>query len=374
MSETSNAGTEPQEAAVSKKKSPWTKVVVAALLCAGLAWSFHSVKLALISEKTDDAYIEGHVHRIGAGVAGTLMEVMVDDNEEVKSGQVLAKIDPQEFEIMERKATAALEQAKAGVLQAEAKAAQARAAGAQADAAIAQAQAEIRQGESREDLARTMMERNDTLSRSDLRAISKSDADQTQSDFTAAEAAVAAAKANLTSALAGKEASTAAIKAAEAAIAAAHADIDASQAEVCEAQRQQRLTSITAPTAGRVGNKNAETGSRVQVGQSLCAVVEDGFWIVGNFKETQLEKMQVGQSVDITVDALGGKHFKGRVDSFSSSTGARFALLPPDNATGNFTKVVQRVPVKITFDADSIRGSEDALRPGLSTVVRVMLN
>lgn len=374
MSETLNAGTEPQEAAVPKKKGPWAKLVVAVLLCAGLAWSFHSAKLALTSEKTDDAYIEGHVHRIGAGVAGTLMEVMVDDNEEVESGQVLAKIDPQEFEIMERKATAALEQAKAGLLQAEAKAAQTRAAGAQADAAIAQAQAEIRQGESREVLARTMMERNDTLSRSDLRAISKSDADQTQSDFTAAEAAVAAAKANLTSAQAGKEASSAAIKAADAAIAAAHADIDASQAEVCEAQRQQRLTSITAPTAGRVGNKNAETGSRVQVGQSLCAVVEDGFWIVGNFKETQLEKMQVGQSVDITVDALGGKHFKGRVDSFSSSTGARFALLPPDNATGNFTKVVQRVPVKITFDSDSIRGSEDALRPGLSTVVRVMLN
>ncbi|GAA5127767.1 HlyD family secretion protein [Luteolibacter yonseiensis] len=374
MSETSITETGPQGAAVPKKKNPWTLAVAAVLLCAGLAWSFHSARLALTSEKTDDAYIEGHVHRIGAGVAGTLMEVMVDDNEEVESGQVLAKIDPLEFEIMERKAEAALQQAKAGVLQAEAKAAQARAAGTQADAAIAQARAEIQQGESREDLARTMMTRNNSLSQNNLRAISKADADQSQSDFAAAEAVVAAAKANLTSALAGKEASDAAIKAAEAAIAAARADIDVSQAAVCEAQRQQKLTSITAPTAGRVGNKNAETGSRVQVGQSLCAVVEEGYWIVGNFKETQLEKMQVGQSVDISVDALGGRHFKGRVDSFSSSTGARFALLPPDNATGNFTKVVQRVPVKITFDADSIRGSEDALRPGLSTVVRVMLN
>lgn len=374
MSETSITEAEPKDAAVPKKKSPWTKLVVAVLLCAGLVWSFHSVKLALTSEKTDDAYIEGHVHRIGAGVAGTLMEVMVDDNEEVESGQLLAKIDPAEFEIMERKATAALEQAKAGVLQAEAKTAQARAAGAQADAAIIQAQAEIKQGESREDLARTMMKRNDTLSQSDLRAISKAEADQSQSDFAAAEAVVAAAKANLASAQAGKEASVAAIKAAEASIAAAHADIDVSQAAVCEAQRQQKLTNITAPTAGRVGNKNAETGSRVQVGQSLYAVVEEGYWIVGNFKETQLEKMHVGQAVDISVDALGGRHFKGRVDSFSSSTGARFALLPPDNATGNFTKVVQRVPVKIIFDADSIRGAEDALRPGLSTVVRVMLN
>jgi membrane fusion protein (multidrug efflux system) len=374
MSETSINETEPQTAPVPKKKSPWVKLVFAALLCAGLAWSVHSVRLALSSEKTDDAYIVGHMHRIGAGVAGTLMEVMVDDNEEVKSGQLLAKIDPLEFEIMERKATAALEQAKAGVLQAEAKAAQARAAGVQADAMISQAQAEIQQGETREDLARTMMKRNDTLSQNNLRAISKAEADQSESDFAAAEAVVAAAKANLASAQAGKEASAAAIKAAEAAIVAAHADIDASQAAVCEARRQQELTCITAPTAGRIGNKNAETGSRVQVGQSLYAVVEDGYWIVANFKETQLEKMRVGQSVDIAVDALGGKHFKGKVDSFSSSTGAQFALLPPDNATGNFTKVVQRVPVKITFDADSIRGSEETLRLGLSTVVRVMLN
>lgn len=357
-----------------KKKSPRAKLIVAVLLCAGLAWSFHSVRLALSSEKTDDAYIEGHVHRVGAGVAGTLMEVMVNDNQEVKSGQLLARIDPLEFEIMERKATASLEQAKAGVLQAEAKAAQARAAGAQADAAIAQAEAEIQQGESREELARTMMKRNDSLSQSDLRAVSKADADQSQSNFSAAEAVVAAAKANLESARAGKEASLAAIKAAEAAIGAAHADIAVSEAAVCEAKRQQALTTITAPTAGRVGNKNAETGNRVQIGQSLYAVVEDSYWIVGNFKETQLEKMRVGQTVDIVVDALGGRHFKGKVDSFSPSTGAKFALLPPDNSTGNFTKVVQRVPVKITFEAESIRGSEEALRPGLSTVVRVMLD
>ncbi|MEO5912856.1 MAG: HlyD family secretion protein [Luteolibacter sp.] len=374
MSESSINETDPQEPVVPKKKNPWTKLVLLSLLCAGLAWSFHAVRLALVSEKTDDAYIEGHVHRIGVGVAGTLMEVMVNENQEVKSGQLLAKIDPQEFEIMERRASASLEQAKAGVLQAEAKAAQARAAGFQADAAISQAEAEIQEGESRKELARTTMKRNDSLSQNNMRAVSKAEADQSQSDFAAAEAVVTAAQAKLQSARAGKEASLAAIKAAEAAIVAAHADIDASQSEVCEARRQQELTNVTAPTSGRIGNKNAETGSRVQVGQSLYAVVEDDYWIVGNFKETQLENMRVGQSVDIAVDALGGKHFKGKVDSFSPSTGARFALLPPDNATGNFTKVVQRVPVKITFDADSIRGSEDALRPGLSTVVRVMLN
>lgn len=374
MSNSSFNEAEPEQPAAGKKRNPWFRLILLAVLGAGLAWSVPAVRLALSSEKTEDAYIEGHVHRIGAGVAGTLMEVMVEDNQEVKSGQLLAKIDPLEFEIMERKAAATLEQAKAGVLQAEAKAAQARSSGSQADAAIVQAEAEIQQGQSRMELARTTMKRNDTLSRNDVRAISQSEADQSQSDFSATEAVVAAAKAKLESARAGKEASISAIKAAEAAIVAAQADIDASQAAVCEARRQQELTNVVAPTAGRVGNKNAETGSRVQVGQSLCAVVGDDYWIVGNFKETQLEKMRVGQSVDIEVDALGGKHFKGKIDSFSPSTGAQFALLPPDNATGNFTKVVQRVPVKITFDAGSIRGSEEALRPGLSTVVRVMLD
>lgn len=364
--------TEPQPSA--KKRGIVFKLILAVLLCAGLAWSVHAGRLALSSEKTDDAYIEGHVHRIGAGVAGTLMEVLVDDNETVKQGQVLAKIDPEEFEIMERKADAMLEQSKAGALQAEAKVAQARSATSQADADIAAAEAEIHQGESVMELARIMMNRNDSLSRNDLRAISKSEADKAQSDFSAAEAAVDAAKARLAAARAGKEASTAAIQAAEAAVAVAKADIDASQAAVCETRRQQELSVVTAPTTGRVGAKNAETGSRVQVGQSLYAVVEDDFWIVGNFKETQLEKMRVGQTVEITVDALGGKHFKGKVDSISPSTGAKFALLPPDNSTGNFTKVVQRVPVKITFDPESIRGSEAALLPGLSTVVRVMIN
>jgi membrane fusion protein (multidrug efflux system) len=111
----------------------------------------------------------------------------------------------------------------------------------------------------------------------------------------------------------------------------------------------------------------------VQAGQSLFALVEENYWIVANFKETQLNKMRTGQEVEISVDALGGRSFKGTLESLSPATGARFALLPPDNATGNFTKVVQRVPVKIAFDPDSIKGLEDRLRPGLSTVVRVQV-
>jgi membrane fusion protein (multidrug efflux system) len=123
-----------------------------------------------------------------------------------------------------------------------------------------------------------------------------------------------------------------------------------------------------------VGNKNVEVGNRVQVGQALVAVVDNDCWISANFKETQLKKMYAGQPVEITVDAIGGHVFRGRVDSISPASGAQFALLPPDNATGNFTKVVQRVPVKIVFDADSVRGYEERLRPGLSAVVSVRVD
>ena len=107
------------------------------------------------------------------------------------------------------------------------------------------------------------------------------------------------------------------------------------------------------------------------VGQAIYAVVEPDLWVVANFKETQLTRMHAGQPVELTIDAVAGRTFTGKVDSISPATGAQFALLPPDNATGNFTKVVQRVPVKIVFDRDSVRGFEDRIRPGLSTVVNV---
>ena len=130
-------------------------------------------------------------------------------------------------------------------------------------------------------------------------------------------------------------------------------------------------TRITAPSAGTVGHKSVETGQRVQVGQPLLAVVDDKVWIMANFKETQLAKLRVGQPAEITIDSLPGKKFTGRVESFSPASGAEFALLPPDNATGNFTKIVQRVPVKIVFDAASIRGFEGRIVPGISAVVSV---
>ncbi|OKH43731.1 secretion protein HlyD [Calothrix sp. HK-06] len=143
------------------------------------------------------------------------------------------------------------------------------------------------------------------------------------------------------------------------------------KAQVENAELQLSYTTITAPTAGQVGNKTVEVGQRVQPGQALMSIVEQKPWIIANFKETQLKKMRPGQEVEIKVDAFGGRTFQGKVDSLSPASGAKFALLPPDNATGNFTKIVQRVPVKITFDPSSMKGYESLIAPGMSAVISV---
>src|SRR5262249_1545723 len=136
---------------------------------------------------------------------------------------------------------------------------------------------------------------------------------------------------------------------------------------------QLSYNTITAPVAGRTSKRSAEVGAYVQPGQTLIAIVEPEVWIEANFKETQLAKMHAGQRAEITIDALPAHEFTGTVESVSPASGAQFAMLPPDNATGNFTKVVQRVPVRVHLDPESIRGFEDRLRAGLSAVVAVQV-
>lgn len=153
--------------------------------------------------------------------------------------------------------------------------------------------------------------------------------------------------------------------------AAAQAEISQAQVALKDAQLQLSYTNITAPTTGRIGRKSVEIGQRVQAGQPLMAIVNNDYWVVANFKETQLEQMQPGQPVEIKLDAYPHHPFIGRVDSISPASGATFALLPPDNATGNFTKVVQRIPVKVVFDYKSIQGYESRITPGMSAEVSV---
>ena len=195
-----------------------------------------------------------------------------------------------------------------------------------------------------------------------------------QAQLAQAKEAVASARAKLATSQGGLQQASA--KGQQTAVnrsqyAAAQAAIAESEAALKDAQQQLAYTTITAPSTGRVGRKSVEVGQRVQPGQPLMAIVGNEYWVIANFKETQLETMKPGQLAEIKLDAFPHHPFLGRVESISPASGAQFALLPPDNATGNFTKVVQRIPVKIVFDAQSIKGYESRITPGMSTEVSV---
>jgi membrane fusion protein (multidrug efflux system) len=357
-----------------KGRGPLFRLVVAILIVAAALWVANFIHRMLVFEETDDAYIDGHVHQVSSRLAGSVTDVLVDENEVVKAGQVLVRLDRLEFDIALREAKAALAQAEAGVAQGRAALAQARAQSSQAQAQHASADAQVRQITAQLDLAKVNFGRDQRLFQTDVRAISKADVDSTQSAAQGAAAALAGAQAESAAAQARVQAGEAAIESAQAALASADAKVDAASAAVSDAERELSYVEIKAPSGGRIGNKNVEPGNRVQVGQALFAEVDNDCWITANFKETQLKDMRPGQTVEFTVDAIGSRVFRGKLDSIAPASGAQFALLPPDNATGNFTKVVQRVPAKIVIDPDSMRGFEDRLRPGLSTVVSVRVD
>jgi membrane fusion protein (multidrug efflux system) len=366
-----DAASGPRTAPPVRKRNRLRWLVVSILLVAAGVWLADFVQHALRYEDTDDAYVTGHVHQVSSQVDGRVKDVCVQDNQLVKAGDVLVRLDPLEFEIALQKAQANSAQAGAQEAQARAAASQAEAQLAEAEAHEAQAEAQVRQTGAQLELARRNQARNEQLFKKDNGVIAKADLDATQGAFDSTQAADDAANANLKAARAAIASAKAMREAAEAQQAAAHAGLTAGEAAVREADRKLSHTIIAASAAGRIGNKNVEPGNRVQAGQNLLALVEPEVWVVANFKETQLAKMHPGQPVDVSIDALSGETFQGTIDSLAPASGAQFALLPADNATGNFTKVVQRVPVKIIFAPEIIRKLADRLRPGLSTIVNV---
>jgi membrane fusion protein (multidrug efflux system) len=340
-----------------KKSKPlirWLALPVVALgVAVGVWYWIYSSQF----EVTDDAYITGHEHPISFRVPGTISEVLVDDNQLVKQGEPIARLDPKDFQV-------ALTQARASLQQAEAQLAQSRAALIQSDAQLTQAKAQADSAKAQDTNSQRNYQRNYQLFYQGKGVISKQDLDNAQYQFEgndatykATEAAVNVAQANIETAKAQEKA--------------AAAQVAVASAQVQNAELQLSYTTVYAPTEGRVSQKTFETGQRVQAGQAGLSISEPNAWVVANFKETQMGRIRPGQPVEITVDALPHHKFIGRVDSFQSGTGAVFALLPPDNATGNFTKIVQRVPVKILFDRASVRDYEQLVVPGLSVEPRI---
>jgi len=333
--------------------------VIAIAAVVALTWAVRKFIYSRGHETTDNAQVDGHIVPVLAKVGGYVTAVLVQDNDSVQKGQTLVRIDDAEYRVKVAQAEAdlAAAQSAAGGRQftGQSQAAVATAAG-QRSAADAQIQAALaNQQKANADLARMR----------DLVAKQIVSAQQ----LDAAQAAAASAAADVEALQRQAAAAGGAVQNAQAGVRLAQARLQAAQAALDNAKLQLSYTTVSAPETGTISKKQVEIGQLVQAGQTMMSIVADtGTWVTANFKETQLNKMRVGQPVAFEVDAYPGCEFEGKVQSLSGATGARFALLPPDNATGNFTKVVQRVPVRIRVkDAPQDIG----LRPGMSVEVTV---
>src|ERR1700678_237282 len=358
-------------------------------------------------EATDDAQVDGHVNSVSARVSGHVVSLNVQDNQYVEKGTVLVEIDPSDYEV-------AVAQARAEYADAEAQAsvaginvpitnvntssqvsgAQAGVSGAQAGIAAARQQLDAAKAQIAEADANNTKAQNDLVRYKLL--IDKQEISQQQYDKAVASARAAAA--TLKAARANADAYAAQIEQAQSKLQQANADLrnagtapqtmramharaesaqafaNQKKAALDQAELNLQYTKVIAPVSGAVSNRTVEVGQNVQPGQEMMKVIplgEGDLWVTANFKETQLKKMKPGLPADISVDATG-KTYKGHVDSIAGASGARFSLLPPENATGNYVKVVQRIPVKIVFDRDETKGHE--LRPGMSVVPKVWID
>jgi membrane fusion protein (multidrug efflux system) len=360
---------DPQDQPPPKKRKAPVKLLLigGVILLIILFFGYRYWQHASTHEDTDDAYTTGNTHQISPRVTGTVEEVLVDDNWHVHAGQLLVKLDPRDYEVALNRNRAQLKQANAQVSQAKAGVEQASAELQQRQAQVMQAAAQVLQSQAAFDIAKINYDRDHSLFQKDLKAIAKQEVDTTKANLDSAQGALNAAKATQVASQAQVEAAEAAVDSAKAQLENANANVAASEAAVRDSELQLSYCQVIAPVSGRIAQKTVQTGNRLTVGQALMALVEDNVWILANLKETQLERVQVGQPVEIKIDALPHHQFAGRVDSLQAGTGSNFALLPPDNATGNFIKIVQRVPVKILFDPESIKDVRDKIVPGLST-------
>ncbi len=350
-------------AATGRTRRKWILPIIAVVVLGALVWGVQKYLYSRVHESTDDAQVEGHIIPVLSKVGGYVDAVTVQDNDSVSAGSMLVRIDDAEYRVK-------LAQADADLAAARAAAGTGQSTG-QAEAAVATASSQQAALDAQIAAARA----NEAKALSDLQRMRELAAKQivSQQQLDAAQASASAATANLQAVEKQAAAGGSSVVNARAGVRVAQARLEAAQAARDNAALQLGYTTVAAPVSGVVSKKMVELGQLVQPGQQLMSVVADtGVWVTANFKETQLSDMHVGQKVDIEIDAYGGYDTEGVVQSLSPATGAKFALLPPDNATGNFTKVVQRVPVRIAITKDL--GPERPLRPGMSVTVHVATN
>ncbi|MCE3232753.1 MAG: secretion protein HlyD family protein [Rickettsiaceae bacterium] len=340
---------------ISKEKKQHIIFAIAILVLCCLGYAIYSSGY----ESTDNAQIEANVVSIIPKVPGHILKMNIKDNQAVKAGDVLLQIDSMDYQIALDKANAQLDAARAKLDASSQNRDVTRvAAPSSLDSAVSQveaakanwekAQADLKRFRSMDNLARSKKELDDA---------------------TAAEKAAHSAYNDANAKLRSAQTAPKAIAAAEYNVKELEAWVKLAEADVAKAVENLKNTTLIAPVDGHITKRSVEEGVYVQPGQQLFAIVGNNYWVVANFKETQLTDMKPGQSVDIEIDAFPSKSFSGKVDSIQYGTGARFSIFPAENATGNFVKVVQRVPVKITFD--QIPDEAIQIAPGMSVVPTV---
>ena len=399
----SEARYQRRSAFLNHPRTRWGLILIGLVILIGI---FFLWRYLTSYEATDDAQIDGHVNAVSARVSGHVLKLNVQDNQYVEKGTVLVEIDPADYEV-------AVAQARAEYADAQAQAAAAginvpitdvssssQVSGAQAG--VSSAQAGISAARQQYEAAKSQVveaDANNTKAQNDLvrykqliekQEISRQQYDQAVASAQAAAATLLAARASADSyaaqieqaqsklVQAGAELRTAdtapqTMRATRARALSAQANAERKKAELDQAELNLLYTKVIAPVSGAVSNRTVEVGQNVQPGQEMMKVIPLDYtdlWVTADFKETQLKKMKPGLSAEIAVDATG-KTYKGHVDSIAGASGARFSLLPPENATGNYVKVVQRIPVKIVFEASENKGHE--LRPGMSVVPKVWI-
>jgi membrane fusion protein (multidrug efflux system) len=325
-------------------------VVAAAAVVVAVLWWWR----AQAYESTDDAFIAGHVSAVSPQVAGRVLDVLVTDNQQVETGDVLVKLDPATFQVR-------VDQAKADLREAEEKLQESRSRYQVALADVEKAKADAVSAEAQTGNATTDLSRYNHLIGSG--AVSQQARDNADTLARTSAAALQSARKHLSAVQAQADLAATQIQT-------AGAGVEKCRAALERVNLDLSYTDIKAGVSGRVTVKSVEPGDYVQVGQTILSLVENNVWVLANFKETQLKGMRPGQPVTISVDAYPEHEFKGHVDSFQAGTGAAFSLLPPENASGNYVKVVQRVPVKIVFDLLSNEAGMH-LAPGMSVVPQV---
>jgi len=355
-----------------KKKNPIFIIVLAVLVIAGAWFGISKYRHGLHHEDTDDAQISADISPAIPRVAGYIVDIKVKDNQHVKKGDTLLVLDNRDYVIKVQQAEAALQIAETNLNSAKATTSAAKANIATSQASIGTIDAQIeaakvtawRASQDYDRYANLIKDHSITQQQYEQALAAKQSADK-QLAILAEQKKQASQQTNAVAVQSNATASQ--INIADATIHQRQVDVDAAKLNLS-------YTVITAPQDGLVSKVNVQPGQYVQAGQSLFSIVHsDNVWVIANFKETQLDKMKEGQKVIVSADAYPGHHFEAKLTSFSPATGSTFALLPPDNASGNFVKVVQRLPVKIEF-TDAADELVKKLRPGMNVMVDVHLD